>query len=147
MILARFKKTMNSFSFADVVSKDNLPAYARQYVKKETILTIYKTARDYGIFTDKKIVLFDNNSNSKQIHTIPYKAISTISVIFYDDSAELQFIMNFNEGISLKFINMSGDDKLRLRILYHCIDKIISGLDPTEDDMSRLIENKISLQI
>ena len=147
MILANFKKAINNFSFSEVVPRENLPAYARQYVKKETILTIYKTSRDYGIFTDKKMVLFDNNSNSKQINTIPYKSISTVSVIFYEDSAELQFISNFNEGISLHFTNMTGDDKLRLRILYHCIDKIISGLDPIDEDVSRLVENRISLHI
>lgn len=147
MILASFKKSNNSLSFAEVIKKEDLPAYARQYVKKENILTIYKTERDYGIFTDKKVVLFDNNSNSKQINTIPYKSINSVSVIFYEDSAELQFMLNCNEGVTLRFINMTGDDKLRLRILYHCIDKTISGLEPSSEDLNKLIEDKISLQI
>lgn len=147
MILAKHKKIVGDFSFSDVILKSDLPAYARQYVKKEKIITIYKTARDYGIFTDKKVVLFDNNTSSKQIYTIPYKSIAALSVTFYDDSADLQFLLSVGEDINLNFINMSGDDKLRLRILYHCIDNIVNDLDPSEEDMKRLIENKISLQL
>lgn len=146
MILAKYRKAINDFSFSEVVLKGDLPGYARQYVKRENILTIYKTSRDFGVFTDKKVVLFDNNGSSKQIYTIPYKSILTISVIFYDDSAELQFLLNSNEGITLNFINMSGDDKLRLRILYHCIDNIVNEIEPFKEDIKRLENNDISLQ-
>lgn len=146
MILAKYSKAINGFSFSEVVSRDDLPGYARQYVKKENILTIYKTSRDYGVFTDKKVVLFDNNSSSKQIYTIPYKSFSTISVVFYDESAELQFLLNTNENVTLNFENMSGDDKLRLRILYHCIDNIINEIEPLKEDLKRLASNDISLQ-
>ena len=128
-----------------MVDKKDLPAYVRQYIKKEQVLTTYKTSRDYGVFTDKKIVLFDNKGMSKQIFTIPYKSISNQSIIFNEDSAELDLLMDSGYPVILKFINMKGEDKLRLRILYICIDKIINNQEPIAEDIKNLINNNIKL--
>ncbi len=139
----KFNKITKFFNFSGVVDKNDLPAYARQYIKKEQILTIYKTTRDYGVFTDKKIVLFDNKGKSKQIYTIPYKSISNPSVVFDEDSAELNLLLDSGFPVSLKFVNMSGIDKMRLRILYICIDKLVNGQEPVAEDMKNLITNNI----
>lgn len=140
-----FNKISNFSSFSEVVKKEDLPAYPRQYIKKEQILTIYKTARDYGIFTDKKVILFDNNDKSKQIYTIPYKNISISSIIFNEDNAELNLLLDTGFPILLKFVNMNGTDKLRLRILYNCLDKFISDQEPITEDIKCLINNDIKL--
>ncbi|MCI8569653.1 MAG: PH domain-containing protein [Bacilli bacterium] len=145
MSYTKFKKITKNFNFSSVVDKKDLPAYVRQYIKKEQILTTYKTSRDYGVFTDKKIVLFDNKGMSKQIFTIPYKSISNQSIIFNEDSAELDLLMDSGYPVILKFINMKGEDKLRLRILYICIDKIINNQEPIAEDIKNLINNNIKL--
>lgn len=145
MSYTKFKKITKNFNFSSVVDKKDLLAYVRQYIKKEQILTTYKTSRDYGVFTDKKIVLFDNKGTSKQIFTIPYKSISNQSIIFNEDSAELDLLMDSGYPVILKFINMKGEDKLRLRILYICIDKIINNQEPIAEDIKNLINNNIKL--
>lgn len=145
MSYTKFRQITKRFNFSKVLEKDKLPAYARQYIKNEHILTIYKTERDHGIFTDKKIVLFDNKGNSKQIYTIPYKSISNPSITFNEDNAELNLYMDSGYPVCLKFINMDGNDKLRLRVLYTCIDKIINDQEPVKEDMESLINDTIKL--
>lgn len=143
--MTKFRNITKRFNFREILDKKDLPAYARQYVKNEEILTIYKTERDHGVFTDNKIVLFDNKDNSKQIYTIPYNSISNLSVIFNDDNATLNIYMDSGYPVGLKFINMNGTDKLRLRILYTCIDKIINNQEPVKEDMKKLINNTVKL--
>ena len=63
MAYVRYKEVTKHFNFLRVISKDNLPLYIKHYVKDdEIILSTYETSRDHGIFTDKKIILFDNVS-------------------------------------------------------------------------------------
>ncbi len=145
MSYSSFKNIKASFKFSQAFDKKDLPAYAIQYIKSETVLAVYKTERDFGIFTDKKLVLFDNGKNRKQIYTIPYKSISMLSVCFLDDSSELTLFIDSGCSINLMFVDMYPKDKLRLRVLYNCVDKIISGEKPIKEDMESLINNKISL--
>ncbi len=141
----KFGKIINFSSFSSVADKKDLPAYVRQYIKKEKTLTIYKTARDYGVFTDKKIVLFDNTEKSKQIYTIPYKSISNPSISFEEDNAEVNLILDSGLPVSLKFTNMTGEDKMRLRFLYICMDKVINGQDMDQDDIKKLLSDDFKL--
>jgi len=145
MFYSKFKKYRKHFKYSSVVDKKDLQAYARQYLKKENILTIYKTNRDYGIFTDKKIVLFDSEKQEKQIFIVPYKSISTIAICFREDSAELNLALESGLLVSLNFVEMSGEDKLRLRLLYVCIDKLINNQEPIAEDMKNLMSNNIKL--
>ncbi len=89
--------------------------------------------------------MFDKDSSSKQIYTIPYKSISTQSVVFGKDSSQLNLYMYSGHTINLKFVNMSGTDKLRLRVLYTCIDKIVNNQEMIKEDMKKLINNTVKL--
>lgn len=133
------------FQFYGVVDKKELPAYVSQYIKKEKVLAIYQTERDYGVFTDKKIVLFDNTSKSKQVYSITYKAILSLSIVFQEESAQMDLLLDSGYQISLNFIKMSGVDKRRLRILYVCVDKLINDQEPISEDMKSLINNDIKV--
>ena len=53
--------------------------------------------------------------------------------------------MDSGYPISLKFVNMNSIDKLRLRVLYTCIDKIINNQEPIKEDMENLMNNKLKL--
>lgn len=143
--MTKFSNIAKRFHFSKVVEQNNLPAYVKQYIKNEQVLTTYKTKKDYGVFTDNKIVFFDNKGVSKKIYTIPYKSISNLSVVFSKDSSKLSLYMNSGDLVDLNFINMSGTDKLRLRILYTCIDKIINNQEPIQEDMKNLINNTVKL--
>ncbi len=145
MKYSNLKTTNKRFRFCKTVDKEDLPAYVRQYIKKEQILTIYKTERDYGVFTDKKIVLFDNEGKTKQIYTFPYQSISVASITFDETTAELNLILDSGFPVSLNFVDMTGIDKRRLRILYICIDKLLNDQEPILEDMKDLITNNIKL--
>lgn len=141
----KYRAVTKPFHFSKVIDKSELPFYAKQYIKEEIILVTYKTSRDHGIFTDKKIILFDNYEKRKQIYTIPYKSISTISVLFDEEKASLDLFLNSGYPVSLKFINMTGEDKLRLRLLYTCINRLINNQLPVKEDMDRLLHNDVRL--
>lgn len=138
-------KIKKKFNFCKVLKKTELPAYIRQYIKQEEILTIYRTQRDHGVFTDKKIVLFDNEGISKTIYTIPYQSISSLWIEFNKDSAKLNLYLDSGVPLCLRFCEMSANDKLRLRILYTCLDKLVNGQEPIVEDMEMLIKNSVKL--
>lgn len=145
MSYVKYKAVTKPFNFSGVLAINALPAYVKQYIREELILVAYKTSRDHGIFTDKKIVLFDNYGKRKQIYTIPYSSISTLSIIFDEASAELDLYLNSGYPVNLKFIEMNGEDKLRLRILYTCINRLVNDQEPIQLDLERLIKNDIHL--
>lgn len=145
MKYVKYRAITKPFNFSGTMIKEDFPAYVKQYVREEVILSAYKTKRDYGIFTDKKIVLFDNYAKKKQIYTIPYQSISTLSVIFDEKEAFLDLYLNSGYPVNLQFIGMTVEDKLRLRILYTCISKLVNNQTPVKMDIDRLLNNDIHL--
>ncbi len=150
MAYIKYKEITKYFYFSNVLDKKQLKKYVNDYVfPDEKILVAYKTKTDHGIFTTKKIVLFDNYSLfgiKKQIYAIPYDVISTCSVIFHPKSAELSLFLDCGYPVRIKFVKMNDIDKLRLRILYSTILKIISNQKLTESELNILIEDKISFE-
>ena len=150
MAYIKYKEITKYFNFSSVLDKAKLPKYVKDYVfDDEKILAAYKTRTDHGIFTTKKIVLFDNYSlfgTKKQIYTIPYESISTCSVIFHIKSAELSLFMDSGYPVRLKFISMKNIDKLRLRLLYSVILKIMNKQRVSEEEINTLVEDKISFE-
>ncbi len=150
MAYIKYKEITKYFNFSSVLDKKSLPKYVKDYVfDDEQILQAYRTRTDHGVFTTKKIVLFDNYSiigTKKQIYVIPYESISTCSVIFHTNKAELSFFLDCGYPVRLKFINMKPEDKLRLRILYSTILKIVSKQNITQSELNKLIEDKITFE-
>ncbi len=151
MFYVKYKEITKKFNFSKVINKSELPGYIKHYVlDDEKILVAYKTSRDHGIFTDKKIILFDSVSKikiKKQMYTIPYKSISTISIIFEENNALLNLLLDCGYPIKLKFINVEPDDKVRLRILYTCINRIISNQEPAKQDIKKLMNDDIHFKL
>ena len=147
MAYIKYKEITKYFNFTKALDKTNLPRYVQDYVfEDEQILAAYKTLSDHGIFTTKKMVLFDNYSlfgRRKQIYAIPYESISTASVIFYPTKAELSLFMDSGYPVRIKFASMRDVDKLRLRLLYSVIIKIINYQEPTKEEIDRLVEDDV----
>ena len=148
MAYIKYKEITKYFNFSKVLNKKELPKYVNDYVfDDEHILAAYKTMSDHGIFTTAKIVLFDNYSvlgTRKQVYTIPYKTISTCSIIFYSSRAEISLFLESGYPVRLKFVNLKDVDKLRLRLLYSVIIKIINNQKVTVPELQRLIDDDIS---
>ena len=150
MAYIKYKEITKYFNFSKVLDKTTLPKYVKDYVfDDEHILVAYKTLGDHGIFTTRKIVLFDNYSlfgRKKQIYTIPYKTVSTCSVIFFRRNAELSLFLDSGYPVRIKFANMGDIDKLRLRLLYSIIIKIINNQKVSDDEIIRLVEDDIKFK-
>ena len=61
--------------------------------------------------------------------------------MFAEKSAILNMSLECAFPLKLKFVNMSAVDKVRLRVLYTCIDRIINGQEPLREDVDRLIND------
>ncbi len=124
MAYIKYKELTKYFNFNREISNDNLPSYVTDYVSnKETIYKSYKTKRDKALFTDKRMILFDVHPlwNSKKIHMIPYKSISTGAILFETNSASI--LLSFDSGyqIRLNFVKLDSKAKTELRKLYSTI--------------------------
>ena len=126
MAFIKFKELTQYFHFFKEIEPDTVPMYIRDYINKnETILAVYKTYRDHGVFTDQKIILFDQRGtgNVKEITCIPYKSISTLSIKFKKTTTDLSINLNSGYPLKLKFVKLSPQDKRNLRILYNNIEE------------------------
>ena len=150
MTYVKFKEIPRQFDFSKAIKNEDLPGYIRHYVPEdELILSIYQTSRDHGLFTDRKIVLFDRVSgkeNYKQIHTIPYTSISVLSVAFKEKTSELNLYLECGFPIKLNFLNTKPEDKVRLRLLYTCINRIMNNQKPLEEDIKKLRKDDMRVQ-
>lgn len=128
MAYLKYKEITKYFYFYKEIDIDNLPNYVLDYLEKnEKVIGAYSTKRDKGIFTDKKIALFDVNMYGKQISIIPYKSISTMSIIFKPAGASILGFVDSGYPINLKFINLKAEDKTKLRELYsEILEKVCS---------------------
>ena len=148
MAYIKYKEITKYFNFTRALDKSKLPKYVNEYVfPDETTLVAYKTATDHGVFTTKKIVLFDNYSLfgiRKQIYVIPYSSISSCSIIFRKSTAEISLFMDSGYPIRLKFIDMKDIDKYRLRLLYSTMIKIINNQKVTNEEIETLVTDDIS---
>lgn len=145
MAYIRYKEVTRDFNFTRYVDMRNIPSYVKDYIYgSEVLLAAYKVGKDYGIITDKKIVLFDNTQSfgmSKEITTIPYRTISAHSVTFRFGSAEIYLLLETSNPMLLKFSDMSDSDKLRLRYLYNAMSASINNQDIPEHVLDRLVKN------
>lgn len=150
MFYVKNKELTKPFNFSKVMSSSDLPGYIHHYIyEDEQILVSYKTSRDHAVFTDQKLVLFDSLSRfgiKKQMVTIPYKSISTISIMFSQDRAEFDILLDSGYPTRLKFIDLQPSDKVRLRILYTCINRIMANQKPNEVDIKRLLTDDVSFR-
>lgn len=148
MAYLKYKEVTKYFNFSKMILKGELPSYVTDYIfEDEIILCGYKTSRDYGVFTTKKIVLFDNTSTlgiSKQIYTIPYNTISTLSIIYTRSGAELSLFLDSGYPVRIKFIYMTNIDKKRVRLIYSIISKVINDQKVTSEEIKNIQENNIN---
>ena len=128
MAYIKFKELTKYFDLKTEVLEENLPEYTLEYVEpNEKILISYKNAKDYAVFTDKKVVLFDRDTLAvyyKKIHIIPYVSISTSAINFKPGKVELLFSLDSGYQVHLNFINMNHDKKENIKAVYKSIMKV-----------------------
>ncbi len=122
MAYIKFKELSKYFDFKEEIATDKLPDYAREYVSsKETILGSYKNSKDYAVFTDKKMILFDRDTLAvyyKKIHIFPYTSISSSAINFKPGKVELLFSFDSGYQLHINFIEMNHNKKEKIKSIY-----------------------------
>lgn len=122
MAYIKFKELSKYFDFKEETTIDKLPDYAKEYVSsKETIIGSYKNSKDYAVFTDKKMILFDRDTLAvyyKKIHIFPYSSISSSAINFKPGKVELLFSFDSGYQLHINFIEMNHDKKEKLKSIY-----------------------------
>ena len=127
MAYIKFKELTKYFDLKTEVDIDKLPEYAKEYVdEKEKIVFAYKNNKDYAVFTDRKLILFDRDPLAiyyKKIHIIPYRSISTSAINFKPGKVELLFSLDSGYQVHLNFIDMHHDKKENIKAVYKIVMK------------------------
>ncbi len=122
MAYIKFKELSKYFDFKEEIATEKLPDYAKEYVSsKETIIGSYKNSKDYAVFTDKKMILFDRDTLAvyyKKIHIFPYMSISSSAINFKPGKVELLFSFDSGYQLHINFIDMNHDKKEKLKSIY-----------------------------
>ena len=128
MSYIKFKELSKYFDFKTEVRAMDLPDYTKEYVEdNETILMGYKNSKDYVVFTDKKMILFDRDTLAvyyKKIHIIPYRSVSTSAINFKPGKVELLFSFDSGYQLHVNFIDMNHDKKENLKKIYKTMMKV-----------------------
>ncbi len=128
MAYIKFKELSKYFDFKEeVLDLVQLPDYAREYVEaEETILLAYKNSKDYMVFTNTKMVLFDRDTMAiyyKKVHIIPYNSISTSAINFKPGKVEILLSLDSGYQMHLNFIDMNHDKKEHMKQVYKIMMK------------------------
>ena len=127
MAYIKFKELTKYFDFKEEIMEENLPDYTKEYVENnEKILIGYKNSKDYVVFTDKKMILFDRDTLAvyyKKIHIIPYMSISTSAINFKPGKVELLFSLDSGYQLHINFIDMNHDKKENIKKVYKIMMK------------------------
>lgn len=123
MAYMKFKELSKYFDFKEEIPADQLPDYTKEYVSnKEKILMGYKNSKDYAVFTDRRMILFDRDTLAvyyKKIHIFPYSSISSSAICYKPGKVELLFSFDSGYQLHINFINMNHDKKEVLKGIYH----------------------------
>ena len=127
MAYIKFKELTKYFDFKDEILDENLPDYTKEYVEaNEHIVMGYKNSKDYVVFTDKKMILFDRDTLAvyyKKIHIIPYMSISTSAINFKPGKVEILFSLDSGYQLHINFIDMNHDKKENIKKVYKTMMK------------------------
>ena len=128
MAYIKFKELTKYFDFRREVNVSELPEYTLEYVdEEEKVVMAYKNSKDYVVFTDKRLILFDRDSLAlyyKKIHIIPYSSISTSAINFKPGKVELLFSLNGSYQVHLNFVDMHHEKKENIKRVYKMIMKV-----------------------
>jgi len=128
MAYIKFNELTKYFDLKTEVNIENLPEYTTEYVdSSERIVMAYKNSKDYAVFTDKRLILFDRDTLAvyyKKIHVIPYVSISSSAINYKPGKVELLFSLDSGYQVHLNFIEMNHDKKENLKAVYKIMTKV-----------------------
>ncbi len=122
MAYIKFKELSKYFDFKKEVKKEELPEYVLEYTNAdEKVMMGYKNSRDYALFTDKRMILFDRDMlgvHYKKVHIFPYQSISSSAINYKPGKVELLFSFDSGYQLHINFIDMHHNEKENIKKIY-----------------------------
>lgn len=123
MAYMKFKELTKYFDFStEILELNELPEYVIEYVEdNENIVLSYKNRKDFVVFTDKKMILFDRDVAAiyyKKVHIVPYKSISSGAINYMPGKVELLFSLDSGYQLHINFISMNHDKKENIKKVF-----------------------------
>lgn len=123
MAYIKFKELTKYFDFKEeILDIESLPEYVKEYVyEKEKIVLAYKNSKDYAVFTDKRMLLFDRDPLAvyyKKVHVVPYRSISTSAINYMPGKVELLFSLDSSYQLHINFVGMNHQKKENLKQVF-----------------------------
>lgn len=123
MAYMKFKELTKYFDFKEEIQDFSvLPEYVTEYLyENEKLVLAYKNSKDYAVFTNKKMILFDRDALAiyyKKVHVVPYKSISTSAINYVPGKVELLFSLNSGYQLHINFVSMNHDKKEHLKRIF-----------------------------
>ncbi len=128
MAYMKFKELTKYFDFKEeILDIHLLPEYAKEYVEEnESIILAYKNSKDFALFTNKKMLLFDRDvlgMHYKKVHVVPYKSISSGAINYLVGKVEMLFSLDSGYQMHINFVGMNHDKKENLKKVFKIMMK------------------------
>ncbi len=123
MAYIKFKELTKYFDFKEeILETETLPEYVKEYVyENEKIVLAYKNSKDYAVFTNKRMLLFDRDPLAvyyKKVHVVPYRSISTSAINYMPGKVELLFSLDSSYQLHINFVGMNHQKKENLKQVF-----------------------------
>ncbi|MDD2203370.1 MAG: PH domain-containing protein [Bacilli bacterium] len=123
MAFIKFKPIASQFNFFVKIPRNQLDRESLSYVdNEEEILLAFRSKRDVGIFTDKRIILIDKKGFRgfrKSIYSIKYESISSYALNIHSLDSTIEIITDSSHRLLINFLKpISLDD---VHIIYRYI--------------------------
>lgn len=107
MAFIKFKPIASRFNFYQFVTESDLDAESLGYIDKgEKVMLAFRSKRDVGIFTDKRIILIDRKGIRgfrKSIYAIKYESISSYALNIRNLDSIIDIITNSSHRLIINF--------------------------------------------
>jgi len=115
MSFIKFKPIASHFNFFVTLSRDGIDRESCSYIdKEEDILLAFRSKRDIGIFTNKRIILIDRKGLRgfrKSIYAIKYESISSYALNIHNLDSTIEIITDSSHRLLINFLKpISLDD-------------------------------------
>lgn len=107
MAFVKFKPIATYFNFYAETNKSELEEEDFKYISSnENIEYIFKSNRDFVIFTNKRIVLIDKKgirAFRKTITSVIYESISSFNMTIHNLDTTFEFILDSSHSLNMNF--------------------------------------------
>lgn len=126
MAFIKFKPIASHFNFFTSIPKNEIDKDTLNYIddKDEEILLAFRSTRDVGVFTDKRIILIDRKGFRgfrRSVYSIKYEAISAYALNINELNSNIEIITDSSHRLVMTFLKPIPLDEVH--IIYGYITK------------------------